>query len=310
MKIPPLNDFDRSFNDPIWLAVADLILRGYGIEFKNLSRAERGENIVVLVDDEFILKIYTPKKNGFNRERAALEFASGKTSLRISQIVAEGEIEGFQYLISERLSGRQMLRPEWLTLDRGAQIGLLTQLAYGLKELHSHDADNIDFNWGEFVKIQLASVLERQRAAGGNPEWLESLPKYLETNLSLLPERPPTVFMHGDVHFGNLQVTEDRSRPVITGLYDFADSLKGFHEYEFVAVGVLMVQGQGDLQREFFRAYGYKDSEINSDLRRRMMLLTILYEHSSLKRYAERLGPGSEKLTLEELERAIWNFAN
>jgi hypothetical protein len=39
-----------------------------------------------------------------------------------------------------------------------------------------------------------------------------------------------------------------------------------------------------------------------------MMLLTILYEHSSLRRYAERLGPGSEKLTLDELERAIWSF--
>jgi hypothetical protein len=39
-----------------------------------------------------------------------------------------------------------------------------------------------------------------------------------------------------------------------------------------------------------------------------MILLTILYEHSSLRRYAERLGPGSEKLTLDELERAIWSF--
>ena len=82
----------------------------------------------------------------------------------------------------------------------------------------------------------------------------------------------------------------------------------GFYEYEFVAIGVLMIQGQGDLQREFLRAYGYKDPEITEELRRRLMLLTILYEHSSLRRYAERLGPGSEKLPLEELEKAIWNF--
>ena len=103
-------------------------------------------------------------------------------------------------------------------------------------------------------------------------------------------------------------MTEDRERPVISGLFDFADSLKGFYEYEFVAIGVLMIQGQGDLQREFFRAYGYADLDIDVELRRRLMLLTILYEHSSLRRYAERLGPGTEKLGLEELERAIWNF--
>ena len=33
-----------------------------------------------------------------------------------------------------------MQRAEWFTLGRSAQIGLLTQLAYGLKELHSYRA--------------------------------------------------------------------------------------------------------------------------------------------------------------------------
>ena len=308
MNIPSLNDFERTFNDPVWLEVANTILRRHRIEFTDLKRAEHGENIVVLVDDTFVLKIYTPKKNGFNRERLALEFAQGRTTLPIPQIAAEGEIEGFYYLIIDRLPGRLMLRPEWLTLEQPAQIALLTQLAYGLKDLHSRDASGFHFDWREFIEVQVESVLERQTEAGGNPEWLESLPGYLETHLSLLPDHPPLVFMHGDVHFGNLRVTEDSDRPVISGLFDFADSLKGFHEYEFVAIGVLMIQGQGDLQREFFRAYGYLDAEINLELRRRLMLLTILYEHSSLKRYAERLGPGSEKLSLEELERAIWNF--
>ncbi|HYJ92630.1 MAG TPA: aminoglycoside phosphotransferase family protein [Pyrinomonadaceae bacterium] len=308
MKIPPLDDFDRTFNDPVWLSLAEDLLHEHRITFRDLKRAEHGENIVVLVDDDFILKLYTPKKNGYNRERTALEFADGKTSLPISRLVAHDAIEGYEYLITNRLPGRLMLRPEWLTLNRSAQIGLLTQLAYGLKELHSHDASEIHFDWREFIEIQVGSVIERQRAEGGNPEWLESLPKYLDIYLPLLPKSPPSVFMHGDVHFGNLRVTEDRNRPVISGLFDFADSLTGYYEYEFVAIGVLMIQGQGDLQREFFRAYGYQDSEINIDLRRRMMLLTILYEHSSLKRYAERLGPGSENLTLEELECAIWNF--
>jgi len=310
MNIPSLNDFDRLFHDPIWLELADRLLHRHRIAFTKLTRAEHGENIVVLADDKFVLKIYTPKKNGYNRERAALEFAYGKTALPISRIVAHGAIEGYEYLVTSQLPGRLMSRQEWLTLSRSADIGLLTQLAYGLKELHSHSAASIHFDWHEFVEIQVESVIDRQRAEGGNPEWIESLPGYLKSYLPLLPKLTRSVFMHGDVHFGNLRVTEDCERPVISGLFDFADSLTGFHEYEFVAIGVLMIQGQGDLQREFFRAYGYADADINVDLRRRLMLLTILYEHSSLRRYAERLGPGSEKLTLEELERAIWNFVS
>jgi hypothetical protein len=69
-----------------------------------------------------------------------------------------------------------------------------------------------------------------------------------------------------------------------------------------------MIQGQGDLQREFFRAYGYKDTDIDITLRHRMMMLTMLYEYSSLRRYAERLGVNPMGYSLEELERAIWSF--
>jgi hypothetical protein len=38
------------------------------------------------------------------------------------------------------------------------------------------------------------------------------------------------------------------------------------------------------------------------------MLLTILYECSDLRKYALRLHPEAVELSLEELERAIWNF--
>ena len=69
-----------------------------------------------------------------------------------------------------------------------------------------------------------------------------------------------------------------------------------------------MIQGQADLQREFFRAYGYADADLTEDFRRRLMLLTILYEHSSLRRYAARLKPEAFEYTLDRLERAIWAF--
>lgn len=306
--MPLLNDFEKTINDPVWNTVARQILRDHRVFFDRINRAEHCENIVFLVDSDYVLKIYTPQKNGYNREKAALQFARQKTTIPISRIVASGEIEGFEYLVTTQLPGRLMRRAEWLTLDKGAQIGLLTQLAYGLRELHSHESDEIRFDWHEFMDIQFDSVMERQRAAGGNPEWLERLPDYLCEHVELFPEHEFDAFMHGDVHFCNLRVTDDNKRPVISGLFDFADSLKGFHEYEFVTIGVLMLQGLGDLQREFFRAYGYKDADINIDLRRRLMLLTILYEHSSLKRYAERLRPDAVNLTLDELERAIWAF--
>jgi hygromycin-B 7''-O-kinase len=309
MNVPTHDDFLRLFGDPVWLAIGAEICRRHGIPHTLITRAEHGESVVLYVEDRFVLKIYRPWKTGFGREKLALENVVRRLELEVPEIAAEGNVEGYDYLITTRIPGRLMTRAEWLSVDRDAQIGLLHQLADGLQVLHSVDSGRIDFDWAEFVRKQAAGAVERQRSEGGNPEWLERLPSYIDENLRLIPLDGPHVFLHGDVHFGNIRIVEHHGRLKIAGLFDFADSLRGFHAYDFIAVGVLMIQGQGDLQREFFRRYGYADAAINEELRRTMMLLTIFYEWSSLRRYAERLGVDPMQYSLDELERAIWNFA-
>jgi hypothetical protein len=70
-----------------------------------------------------------------------------------------------------------------------------------------------------------------------------------------------------------------------------------------------MAQGKSEEQRAMLLAYGYGQSELDSTLRARLMLLTVLYECSDLRKYAKRLMPEAVNLTLDELERAIWAFA-
>src|SRR5437868_2208074 len=99
LTLPAHNDFKTKFGDAIWIAAADEILKRHQLKFHELQRASQGENVVVRVDDRLLVKIYTPQKNGFRRERAGLEFADGLSSIPIPQIVDEGEIEGYHYLI-------------------------------------------------------------------------------------------------------------------------------------------------------------------------------------------------------------------
>ncbi len=306
MKLPRFEDFKADFNREIWLTTAESICRRHQIPFASLQRAEQGESLIFLVDERFVLKFYNPLRNGFEREKLALRTA--QTSLKLPEIVSFGEIEEYKYLITTQLEGELLTRENWLKLDRAEQIPILAQLAVGLKELHASSISEIDFDWRKFIEHQAATCFERQRACQVNGKLLAEIPKYLDENLSLLPTDPKQVFLHGDVHFGNLRLQKKGDRWRISGLFDFADSLKGFHEYEFLAIGVLMIQGQGDLQREFFRAYGYADSEIDEGLRKRLMLLTMFYECSDLRRYAVRLRPEAVDYSLLELERAIWSF--
>jgi hygromycin-B 7''-O-kinase len=306
MKLPRFEDFERSSKNEIWREAAKFICQKHGISFNRLRRAEHGENIIFLVDQKFVVKIYRPTRNGFEREKKALEIA--RTSLKIPELVASGEIEGYRYLVTTQLQGEQMTRESWLKLRESEQITILAELAGGLKELHRSDSSKIDFDWEKFIERQAATCFERQQACRVTDRALAQIPEYLKENLHLLPAKTAPVFMHGDVHFGNLRLMKSNGAWRISGLFDFADSLKGFHEYEFLAVGVLMIQGQGNLQREFFRAFGYADAEINEELRKRLMLLAMFYECSDLRRYAMRLRPEAVDYSLLELEQAIWNF--
>ncbi len=311
MKFPEIEtaqEFNEHFRSDVWFDAARQICRRHDIHFNCLKRSEHGEHIVFLVDEAFIIKIYKPFRKGFEREKIALEFASGKTSFKVPEIVASGAFEGFDYLITEHLAGDLMTRQIWLDLPETEQIAFVRKLAVGLKELHSHNADAFVNDWSEFVATQANITIERQIASGVNAECIESLPAFLDATLKLLPETCPTVFLHGDVHFGNLRVQKSGGEWQISGLFDFADSRRGFHEYDFLAVGLLMIQGQREIQREFFKAYGYAENALDETLRKRLMLLTLLYECSDLRRYALRLKPEAVDFSLDKLERAIWSF--
>lgn len=302
-------EFDEHFQSRIWLDAAKQICRRHKISFAELKRSEGGEHIVFLLDDSLVLKIYRPFRKCFDREKKALEFVDGKINFKIPEIVQTGEIGGFNYTLMKQLAGMAMTRAVWLTLPKNEQLEFVSELAIGLKTIHSLDAESFDCDWSEFIEDRANTFIERQIAHGVNSQIIESLPAFLETNLKLLPKNSPTVFLHGDVHFGNLRLQKSGGNWQISGLFDFADSRRGFHEYDFLAVGILMIQGQAEVQREFFRSYGYAENRLDETFRRRMMMLTMLYETSDLRRYALRLAPEAVDFSLEELEKAIWSFA-
>lgn len=294
----------------VWNRAASIICSRHHLSYTTLRRCAQGENVIFFVDDSYVVKIYMPFRDNYQRELAGLEFADSKLSIPIPQIAVTGEIEGYNYVVMTQLSGIQM-RDVWSSLKENEQLEIISHLALAMRSLHSHAAPletALNRDWTGFLERQVQTAIERQRACGANPEWLESLPGYLDSISKLLPLGLRQVMLHGDIHPANVLLIQKNGRWQISGLFDFGDSLCGFHEYEFVAPGVLMVQGKRELQREMLLAYGYKETELDLNLRSRLMLLTILYECGDLNKYALRLKPEAVNFTLAELESAIWTF--
>jgi hygromycin-B 7''-O-kinase len=314
LKLPAIAtpaDFTHHFASDLWCQAAAAICQRHKLAYHELRRSAQGENIIFFVDEAFVIKIYGPFRAGYSREKAALQFAYGKLGIETPVIVQSGELDGLPYLVMTQLAGVPM-REVWASIEMSNRIEVVSRLGAALRELHSLPVTRCDAalrrDWHGFVERQAKMAVQRQRTCGANPEWLERLPAYIAERLNLLPNDAESVLLHGDVHPGNVLLTDSGGRWRITGLFDFADSMIGFSEYEFVAPGVLMVQGNRELQRVLLLAYGYDEAQLDASLRACLMLLTVLYECSDLRKYALRLRPEAIHLTLDELETAIWQF--
>lgn len=302
-------DFAEYFQSEVWNAPAVAICERHNLQSFGLRRADSSDHIVFFIDDSFILKIYRPFRKCFERESEALKFIAGKTDFHTPDIIQTGEFEGFDYLIMTQSVGKTVTRADWLKLPETEQIRFIRKLAHGVKQIHELKIASINSDWAEFVEDRAATFVERQIKHGVNTQIIKALPRFIEENLKLVPRDHPPVFMHSDIHFGNLCIKNSDGKWNISGLFDFGDSRFGFYEYDFLAIGLLIMQGQKNVQREFFKAYGYHENDLDETMRRRLMMLTMLYETADLLRYAMRLRPEAVEYSLEKLEKEIWSFS-
>lgn len=315
LKLPTIvneADYQAHFYAAIWQAVAAEICARHHITYQQLQRAAMGENIIFFIDQKYVIKIFAPFRSSYQREKTSLHFAANKTAIETPEIVHAGEIEGWSYLILTQLNGIPA-KEVWPTVAQTQRIAIVRKLAAALRQLHSYSPPQeqlLELNWQQFLEKQVAESVERQRSCGASPQWLERLPSYIAERINLLSASQQPVFLHGDVHLGNLMLLQQKGKWELQGLFDFGDSLVGSHEYDFVPPGVIMIQGEQELQREFFLAYGYRQSQLDETFRDRLMLLTILYECSDLRKYAMRLRPEAVNYSLDELAAAIWVFVN
>jgi hygromycin-B 7''-O-kinase len=318
LRLPNAADparFDLRLHDPAWREAAATVCARHRVPHEDLRRSPQGENVIYFAGRSHVIKIYGPARAQYGRERASLRFAAGlRLGVATPEVLHEGEIEGWPYLVMTRLAG-VLMRDVWREVAPEERIEIVSQIGAAMRELHAHeppsDEPALARDWDAFVGRQVSESVGRQRALGASPEWLASLPAFFASRLPLLPLEFAPVLLHGDIHPGNLLLARDRAGAWrASGLFDFGDSFAGAREYEFVAPGVLMVQGDRALQRTLLRSYGYADSQMDETLRARLMLLTVLYECSDLRKYALRLAPDAVNLTLARLERAVWAFAD
>jgi hygromycin-B 7''-O-kinase len=133
----------------------------------------------------------------------------------------------------------------------------------------------------------------------GLPElWADQLAGFLD---EVAPSSGPPVLLHTEIMRQHLLAAEGPAGTWrLSGLIDFEPAMRGEREYEFVAVGAFVAEGDAQVSDRTLTAYGYRRDQLGVDLRRRLLAWGILHRYSHLRWWMHRL-PETTGPTLDAL---------
>jgi hygromycin-B 7''-O-kinase len=291
-SLPSFADYDtyRPWrSDPSnWLPAAMDIARNHGLSSTTPRPFATGTNVVVALDGQLILKIFPPMlRSQFISERGSLRQLGGRLSLPIPEIVAEGERDGWPYLVMTRLAGI-LGRDAWPALPEADKERVLAQIGATIAEVqHVPPGDllEIEPNWDAFMRAQIAGCRTRHERLGLPQKFMDGLDDLLRDAGGLIPMDATPVILTGEYIPENFLLVQDGDKWRLAGLIDFGDVLTGFRDYDLLGPSAFMAAGRPRRVRSLFEGFGYARTDIDFALKRRLMTLMLLHRASDPLRH-------------------------
>jgi len=273
-----------------WLPAMRAICDRHSLDAGDLRREVLGTHVVFRTGS-LILKLFSSLWPGdFRSERAVLAHLR---DLPVPELVAEGEIEGWPYLVITSVPGVPAL-DVWGDLDLSQKTRIMTQLGQFMRQLHDHPpVPELATDWNAFLRERIENADEHHRAEEPWRTWIRD-----RLAAFSFPSFDP-VLISADITEDHLLLSERNGVWDVTGLIDFGDARMGHSHYEFIAPLAFYTFGKPDLSHTLVEAYGLPfDSEIAASLTTYCLLHEFGRLADFLKRYPASDGP--------DFHRALW----
>lgn len=311
MTLPQFADSKtfRAFRlEPLqWLPVALDIARSHGIDASSPHVFATGTNLVVGFGERLILKIFPPLLRAqFVSERGSLMQLAGRLALPIPEIVAEGERDGWPYLIITRLSGR-LGSEVWPSLPEAQKERVLRQIGETIAAVQAAPLGplaEIDPRWDAFMRAQMRGCRARHERLGLAPKFLDGLDDLLRDAATLIPMDAPPVILIGEYIPENFLLARRDEQWSLAGLFDFGDVRAGWRDYDLLGPSAFMAAGRPGRVRSLLEGFGY--AKLDFALKRRLMALMLLHSASDLNSHICIEGWQDKAKDLLELQELIW----
>ncbi|MGY4155767.1 hygromycin-B 7''-O-kinase [Bradyrhizobium sp. USDA 4461] len=292
MHLPSITTYDtyRAWrgDSSRWLPVAREIADGHGLSWGTPHVFATGTNLVVGLDGNLILKLFPPfLRPQFVSERGALAELRGRLGIPIPDLVAEGERDGWPYLVITRLAGT-VGSEVWPALSDAERERVLAEIGAVIADVQRVPPGSlltIGQPWETFLRTQIAQCRARHQRLGLPAKLLASLDDLLRDATELIPMNAPPVILTGEYIPENFLLGRRADGWHVAGLFDFGDVRTGWGEYDLLGPSAFMAAGHPRRVQSLFDGFGIPRSEVNFTLKRRLMALMMLHTASDPLRH-------------------------
>ena len=292
-----------------WLPAALAIARAHQLAHAEPHPFRTGTNLVVALDDKLILKIFPPLLRAqFVSERASLSQLRGRLGVAVPEIVAQGEREGWPYLVITRLEG-VLGSDVWSGMPEPDKERVLRQIGETVacvQRAPLGDLALIEPRWESFMRKQIEGCRARHTRLGLPRKFLDGLDQFLAASTPLIPMDAPPVILVGEYIPENFLLSQDARGWQLSGLFDFGDVLAGWGEYDLLGPSAFMTAGVAPRVRSLLDGFGYSSAAFGSPLQQRLMALMLLHRASDLVGHIRITGWQDRARDFFELAELLW----
>lgn len=276
------------------------------------TRMEGGSQLVVLVSDKYILKIFYPVDGEFCRNEALFleQIQQSPLSIHTPHIYSSGSHGQYPYIVMEKLQGIP-LNKIWKDLSDEEKLTVISKLGKAIRQLHSLPVERFrdaSFDWHTLIDGQMENLIKNHQGYKLAEKWLSQLEEYMDFP-SLDAHNPAhMVPLHTEFMGDHIFVKRENGGIICSGLIDFEPSMVGHVEYEFCAPGVFVTQGNPKLFRLFLTSYGLPETELTPQLSRRVMMFVLLHRYCDMNWFVSLIPDHFHFETLAQLEKYWFGF--
>lgn len=297
--------FDALHDDlPRWRdLIVDLAVRHAGAraDGSDVVAMASGTVLVALIGRERVIKLYPPfLRDHFAFERGLMPRLHGRLALPTPALLAEGECDGWPWLVMGQLAGEPLER-HWPALGEDARCAIVQALGALARQVHALPVGGMAAlapPWGEFLARQRAGCHGRQQRTGLPAHLLAQLDAFLDGPLPIAPGEPD-VLLTGEYSPMNLLVQGER----LSGMFDFGDGLVGPAAYDWLGPLCFLAAGSRRAVDAYFEGYGVQR---DPGWRAPLLRMLLLHKYSSLRMQLAGVPAWRDAATFDDLARCIW----